>query len=100
MQDGSGIKISSDQLYNPHAIMIRLGGEIESERTLTAMSVNTTGETPEAKELFKAFKKVVLRNAKYIEGFYVLPHAMEKWEHGWRLTPSAQNPSALDLKRP
>jgi hypothetical protein len=100
MQDGSGTKVSTHQPFNPHAIMINLGGELEGDRTVVATSVNTTGETPKAKELFKAFKKLVLRNAEYINGFYVMPRALEKLDSGWRLTPEPQHSRSLDLKRP
>jgi hypothetical protein len=98
MRDGSGIKMKADQPANPRAVLINLGGQME--RILIATSINTTNETPIAKATFKELKKLVLANAKYIEGFYVLPGALTKFMGGWRLTPDPGFAKSEDLILP
>lgn len=94
--DGSGVKLVAVQAFNPDAILIQLGGEFDN--ILVAHSINTTGETPEAKEKFKLFKKTLMKQSTYIEGFYVLPSALEKFRKGWRLTTGSGYSPSEDLK--
>ena len=42
-----------------------------------------------ARQLYRAFKRAIVRTARHSEGFYLLPGAMQKWRSGWRLTPGA-----------
>lgn len=97
MKDGTGIKTKVDQLFNPDAVLFRLGGVLEGSRTLIVHSINTTGESAAAKSLFELLKARVIRNATLVEGFYVLPQALEKFRGGWRLTPDPGFSRSEDL---
>lgn len=96
MQDGSGIKLKASQPFNPDGVLIRLGGQLRE--VLIATSINTTAETARARKIFKVLKKLVTANAEYIDGFYVLPGALEKLQNGWRLTPDPGFSRIDDLK--
>lgn len=98
MEDGSGLKYAADQAINPDCVLLRLGGTIDPD-TLIATSVNTTGETPRAKDVFRLFKKAIADEATLIDGFYVLPGALKKLQAGWRLTTGVSHSRALDLKK-
>jgi hypothetical protein len=96
MKDGSGVKIKADQLCNPDAVLIKLGGELK--RILVATSINTTADTSKAKQTFNLLKKIVVVNAQYADGFYILPAALEKLRDGWRLTPDPGFSRTEDMK--
>lgn len=98
LSDGSGTKCKADQPCNPDAVLIKLGGQLDEKRVLIATSINTTGETPRAKAVFKLLKKNTSAIARYVGGFYVLPGAFEKLNAGWRLTPDPGFSLNLDLK--
>ena len=87
MADGSGIKIATDQLFNPDAVFLRLGGELPAMKVIIANSLSTTGETALAKDTFKRLKKLVVSRSVRVRESYVMPNALEKLRVGWRLTP-------------
>lgn len=98
MQDGTGVKIVIDELRNPDAIEILLGGEAGSA-TLVTTTLRTRGLTSSAKELFKTWKKFVLKNSvKVGANYYVMSGAYEKLSLGWRLTPGIGYSQDLDLR--
>ena len=97
MEDGSGIRMAAAELrINRHAIQITLGGQLDGDNTLIASKVNSTSEGPKARQLYRAFKRAIVRTARHSDGFYLLPGAMQKWRSGWRLTPGPQHPRSLD----
>lgn len=96
MRDGSGMKTKADQLLNPDAVLIKLGGQLRE--VLVATSINTTADTSKAKQTFKLLKGHVVANARHMGGFYVLPGALKKLENGWRLTPDPGFSRTEDLK--
>ena len=90
MEDGSGIRMAAAELrINRHAILITLGGQLDGDSTLIASKVNSMSEAPKARQLYRAFKRAIVRTARHSEGFYLLPGAMQKLRSGWRLTPGA-----------
>lgn len=99
MSDGSGVKTSlMSQDFNPDAIQILLGGEA-GPTTIVRTVLRTTGETPIAKELFKTFKKAMIKGAKRLQGhYYVMPHALRKLHEGWRLTPAIDFAKMMDIE--
>jgi hypothetical protein len=97
MKDGSGIKIAIDQNNNFDANQILLGGEA-GPSTVVTTTLRTTGETEAAVDLFKVFKKNVVKNSKKIgANYYVMPGAMEKLKDGWRLTAGITYSKELNL---
>jgi hypothetical protein len=101
MEDGSGVRMAAADLHvNRHSILITLGGQLDGDNTLIATKVNSTSEAPKGRQLYRAFKRVIVRKARHSDGFYLQPGAMEKWRMGWRLTPGVQHPRSLDLPRP
>lgn len=98
--DGGGKKLSVCNLFNPNAIVIRLGGELDQDKTLVATSINTTGESEFSRLLFARFKKLVRGSARRVGRFYLLPNALTKWCGGWRLTPDPQYTATEDLPLP
>ena len=98
MSDGSGTKTSLSQIFNPNAIEILLGGEA-GPSTIVKTTLRTTGETPLAKDLFKKFKKAMVKGATRMQGHYfVMPNALRKLEAGWRLTPGIGYAEFMDIK--
>ena len=98
MKDGSGVKTIIDQNYNPDTIEILLGGEA-APKVIVATTLRTTGETKVAKELFKLYKKTIVKLSKKVgTGNYVLPNALEKMRSGWRLASALDTHPSLDLK--
>lgn len=98
MKDGPGIKRMASQNFNPDAIEILLGGEA-APRTIVTTTLRTTGETNQAKDTFKAFRKIVANaSVKVGPNYRVLPSALKKLQDGWRLTPGIEYSSDLDLK--
>lgn len=86
MKDCSGTKKIIKQSQNPDSIEILVGGET-SDSTILTTAIRTTGETPVAKDIFKVFKKVVVKHAlKAGYCTYIYPGAHEKLKRGWRLT--------------
>ena len=88
------------EFVNRHSILITLGGQLDGDNTLIATKVNSTSEAPKGRQLYRAFKRVIVRKARHSDGFYLQQGAVEKWRMGWRLTPGAQHPRSLDLPRP
>lgn len=95
--DGSGYKYTIKQSYNPNSIRIALGGDI-GNNTIIASMFDSLGESEKAKEIFKKFKKVLIKMSKKVNQYRVLPDAYEKLENGWRLAQENTFQSKLDLK--
>lgn len=98
MSDGSGIKLTVDQINNYDSIEILLGGEANSS-TIVTTTIRTTGETKIAKDLFREFKKIVVKNSAKIGTYYVMSNALNKLEQGWRLAQGIGFPEKYNLAR-
>jgi len=99
MRDGSGYKQHFEETFNPEAIDIVVGGEA-GPATLVVTKLRTNGETQAARSLFQGLKKIVTARATRIDGAWVMPGALEKFDAGWRLTPHVEYASSQDLARP
>lgn len=97
--DGSGFSRFAEQSLNPDSAMLKVGAQLQPTM-ITVSCLNTLGETPRAKEIFKIFKKAITREAVYIRLYYVLPGAMDKLKAGWRLAQGAGFPKDSDLQPP
>lgn len=98
MSDGSGRKQSFRETFNPEAIDIVVGGEA-GPATIVVTKLRTNGETPAARSLIQALKKIATARSTRIDGAWVMPGALEKFDAGWRLTPHVEYASSQDLAR-
>lgn len=97
MNDGSGVKHSASQAFNVNGIEIVLGGNV-SDKILMSQ-IRTTGETAAAKDNFKLFKKIFIKNAKLTkENRYVMPDALAQLKNGARLVENLNNDAKWDVK--
>lgn len=97
MNDGSGVKYSASQAFNVNGIEVVLGGNV-SDKILMSQ-IRTTGETTTAKDSFKLFKKIFIRNSRQTkENRYVMPDALAQLKNGARLVEDSNNDARWDVK--
>lgn len=97
MIDGSGVKYSASQGFNVNGIEIVLGGDVSNKILMS--QIRTTGETTIAKENFKLFKKIFIKNARLTkENRYVMPDALAQLGNGARLVERLNNDPKWDVK--
>ena len=94
--DGSGHKNRVDQDFNEDSICITLGGDIRNN-TIIVTVFDTLGESSRAKEVFKIFKKTIMKNTKKVNRSRIMPSALEKLQNGWRLTQGETYSRELDV---
>lgn len=88
LADGTGKITIVDQNQNPNSVVLAFGGDA-GDQTLLMSDINTVGDTDEARELHKSFKKLVASRAKRVgakgKPFRLMPGAIAKAKLGWRL---------------
>jgi len=97
MNDGSGIKICIDEVYNPESISILIGGEAAPENIVTT-TISSAYYSQSAKDIFKLVKKAITQNSKKVKGFYVFPSAFARFKNGCRLSQEFEFNRDYDLK--
>ena len=90
------MRYAVDQLVNPHSITFQPAGLWESGVIIHGRAA-TTGQSEEAKEIFRLFKKGLTKGYEKRRAFYVGPMAMRLKEEGYRLTMAVQSPPVFDL---
>ena len=96
LADGSGVKTKVSQLFNPDAVLIRLGGT-SRDGLILATTVTTTAETETARRTFAAIESVLVAASRPGDGCHVMPGAMEKLRAGWRLAQGPDYSPNADL---
>jgi hypothetical protein len=86
-----------DQMWNPAAMALKLGGVYESG-CLIAGELNTNFET-ESIRVYVRFSEHLREQCHRVRAFWVGQQAMQLWDSGYRLTIGIHASKALDLKR-
>jgi hypothetical protein len=95
-QRKGGIKFGIDPMENINTVVLRLGGSVENKRLISG-DVSTTFTEKPAKEIFNLIAIAIRRSFKRIQSYHVGPEALELFDKGVRLTPTAKSPENYDL---
>lgn len=96
-QRAGGYLYAIDQLENPNSIVFQPPG-IYKDKHLIMGSIGTASESKVSKELFRFFKKEIVRGFSKVQGFYIGPEAMKLAQTGVRLiTMHIEQSSEYDL---
>ena len=95
-QKAGSVLYAIDQLANPESVTIQPGGLYPPDVLLHGR-VATASSTPFAVQLQRAFSSAIAKMFEHIRAFYVGREALQLWQRGYRLTPSAESPREYDL---
>ena len=95
-QISGGVRYAVDQLVNPDSIRFQSGGVREGGIIIHGL-VDTTGQSNNAKVIFKIFKKYLTKSFMKQQAFYVGRNAIQLKEQGVRLTAAVQSAHEYDL---
>jgi hypothetical protein len=95
-QNCGGMRYAVDQLVNPRSIVFQSGG-VRDGRVVICSRVSTTGQSEEAKAMFRLFAGRLKKSFEKRQAFYVGPSVMRLKEEGFRLTMAVQSPKEYDL---
>lgn len=85
-----------DQLINPDTITLTAAG-LRSGGVILSGCVGTASDSPDSRELMRAFRKAAGRLFRKVRAFWIGPSAERAWQGGARLTISEHSPSEFDL---
>lgn len=97
-QRNGSVKYSIDTIENRRTMVLHCGGLIENAR-LVASDVSAATNDKAGEEIYSAFFKVIRGTFEKIQSYYVGPEALDLFENGVRLTPTAKSPAQYDLAR-
>ena len=101
MADGSGLKKSISQYMNPDSVVLSFGGEV-GDGTIVMSDITTIGDTVRAREMHKAFKKLITESTQRVGSkgalYRLMPGAVAKLKGGWRLAREKRQPENMDPK--
>lgn len=101
MAGGSGVKKSVSQYMNPDSVVLSFGGEV-GDRTIVMSDITTIGDTERAREMHKAFKKLIAENTLRVgskgTSYRLMPGSIAKLKDGWRLAREKRQPKSMDPK--
>ena len=95
-QRNGGMKFGIDPMENINTVVLRLGGIFEHKRLISS-DVSTTFTAKPGKEIFNLIAIAIWRSFKRIRSYHVGPEALELFDKGVRLTPTAKSPEEYDL---
>ncbi len=98
MKDGSnGVKFTTDEVFNPTAISILLGGEAASE-TIVQTVISSAYYSEEAKLKLHTIRKLINDISTKVNSFRVMPSSYERLLNGQRLAQGIDFNRDYDLK--
>ncbi|MFT6735599.1 MAG: hypothetical protein ACJAS9_003810 [Polaribacter sp.] len=98
MKDGSnGVKFKTDEVFNPTAISILLGGEAASD-TIVKTVISSAYYSEEAKLKLHTIRKLIDKVSTKVNSFRVMASSYEKLLNGQRLAQGIDFNRDYDLK--
>ncbi|SET13284.1 hypothetical protein [Thalassotalea agarivorans] len=98
MKDGSnGIKFKTDEVFNPSAISILLGGEAASD-TIVQTVISSAYYSEAARKKLLIIRKLIDKVSTKVNSFRVMPSSYKKLLKGQRLTQGIDYNRDYDLK--
>lgn len=97
-QRRGGVLYAVDQIQNPSAAFLALGGIFHSN-CLIAWELMATSD-PRSHETFRVFRRILFGGFRKVKYALVGPEALDLYQQGWRLTQDAGRNPLYDLQIP
>jgi hypothetical protein len=98
-QRNGDIKYFFDQLSHPESVVLKPGGVMKDSECIIAGQIGSISQDQWSDALYKAVSASLRKQFTKIKSFYVGQEALEKFDHGFRLTSNIKSPKEYDLHR-
>lgn len=98
-QRNGSIKYFFDQHSHPESVVLKPGGVMNGSECIIAGQIGSASQDQWSDSLYKIVSASLRKQFTKIKSFYVGQEALEKFNQGFRLTPSIKSPIEYDLQK-